>query len=355
MKTKTCLNFLLALGGLLFSLQSMATCTTSNQYYSYATLRGVSFSAGADFPVSGLIYKQIISGLTGVNFNCTEGNANFVLSVSGGTPVPGMSNTYESGIPGVGVKITGLNGDVEPVTVTHDAPSGAISASNLSFAVIAVKTGPITAGTANGAILPQVKWDVVDNSGVKSRLAYSSWNSGGFILTTPSCTTPDYTYDLGQTVISNSITSSSWVSTPVILNGCSAFYGNSSDGNSYQSSRQSITEGQVVGLGFAQIGTTAKNIVTMTLTPQVTAIDPVNGILANTPAIENAEGVGVQIAQVSGTTYTPLNLTDSLLVNPDLNSSSNITFPLAARIIKTAEVVKPGKVITAVTYTITYQ
>lgn len=354
MKTKTCL-FFLALGGLLLSLQSMATCTTNNQYYSYATLRGVSISAGADFPVNGLIFKQVFSGIKGVDFNCTEGNANFVLTVSGGTPVPGMSDTYESGIPGVGIKITGLNGAVEPVTVTNNAASGTVSASSLSFAAIAVKTGPITAGAANGSILPRVLWDVVDNSGVKSRLAYSSWNSGGFVLTTPSCTTPDYTYDLGQTVISNGITSSSWVSTPVILNGCSAFYGNASDGNSYQTSRQSITEGQVVGLMFAESGTRAKNIVTMTLTPQITAIDPANGILANTSDSENAQGVGVQIAQVSGTTYTPLNLTNSLVVNPGLGSSSNITFPLAARIIKTAEIVKPGKVITAVTYTITYQ
>jgi hypothetical protein len=54
-------------------------------------------------------------------------------------------------------------------------------------------------------------------------------------------------------------------------------------------------------------------------------------------------------------TKTPLNLVNAVAVTPNQGNSANITFPLAARIIRTADVVNLGKVVTAATYTITDQ
>lgn len=348
------LHLLLALGGLLFSLHSMATCTVTNAYTGYATLRGANYSAGTEFPAGGTIYRQLVNGLRNVSYNCNNGNGRVTLSVVGGLPLNGTTDVYASGIPGVGVRFTGQNGSSLPVTLPNAVSSGTLTASNLGFLTLAVRTGPITAGVANGSLLPPVQWTVADNSGIPVVLMVTNWNSQGFVLNTPSCTTPDYSYNLGDVNISDSTTTGSWVSTPVILTGCGAFYGNVVDNASAQISSATATAGTFGN--FSENGTRAKNIVSMTLTPQITAIDPANGILANTPdGGIYARGVGVQVATVAGTTYTPLNLANPVVITPALGSSANITFPLAARIIKTADVVNPGKVVSAATYTITYQ
>lgn len=348
------INLLLLVSTLLLSLHSMAACTVTSAYTGFASLRGVNYSTGADFPAGGTIYRQLVNGNRSVSYNCTNGNARLTLSAVGGTPVPGMSDTWASGIAGVGMKLTALNGSALPVTVPAGSASGTVTGPNLGFFAIAVKTGPITAGTANGSLMPAVMWTVTDNSGIPVTVSSTSWNANGFTLTTPSCTTPDYTYDLGAVNINDTSTTSNWVSTPVILTGCGAFYGNVADNASYQSSQTTLTAGTFGN--FSETGTRAKNIVSMTLTPQFTAIDPVNGVLANSPnGGVYARGVGVQVATVAGTTYTPLNLANPVVIRPNLGSTANITFPLAARVIKTADVVNPGKIVTAATYTIIYQ
>ncbi|MGM8766080.1 fimbrial protein [Enterobacter asburiae] len=354
MKTNTCLNFLLALGGLLFSLHTQATCTVTNSYTGFATLRGVNYSAGAEFPAGGTIFRQLVNGFRSVSYSCNNGNAKTTLSIVGGTPLGGTTDTYESGIVGVGMKLTALNGSPLPVTVSSESASGTATTSDLGFYAIAVKIGPVTAGRANGALIPSLQWTVSDDSGVPVVLSLTNWNSGGFILTNPSCKTPDYTYDLGAVTITDSTITSNWVSTPVTLTGCGTFYGNVADNASYQNSIATNVAGTFGN--FAEVGARARNIVSMTLTPQYTAIDPSTGVLANNPdGGIYARGVGVQIATVAGTTYTPLNLANPVIIRPALGGSANITFPLAARIIKTADVVNPGKVVTAATYTITYQ
>ena len=354
MKSQYGINLLLALGLLLFSLHSLAVCSVTNAYTGYASLRGVNYSAGADFPSGGTLFRQRINGSRNVSFNCDNGNARLTLSIVSGAPLAGTTDTYASGIPGVGVKLTAASGSALPVTIPYSTATGTFTLSDLGFYVTAIKTGPITAGTANSSLLPPLQWTVTDDSGLPVTVALTNWNNSGFILTTPSCTTPDYTYDLGAVNISGSATVSNWVSTPVILTGCGAFYGNVADNASQQNSEATMVPGTFYIQ--SESGTRAKNIVSMTLTPQFTAIDPVNGILANTPnGGIYARGVGVQVATVAGTTYTPLNLANPVIIRPALGSAANITFPLAARVIKTADTVNPGKVVTAATYTITYQ
>lgn len=354
MKKRYVTHLLLALGTLLFSLYSQATCTVSNAYTGYATLRGIPFSAGADFAPGGTIFRQRTNGVQNVSFVCNNGNATIHLSVQGGVPIAGTTDTYASGIAGVGIKFTSLGGLALPYSLGQGRQDNNLTVSDLGFLAVAVKTGPVTAGTANGSLLPPLVWTVTDNSGIPVTLSTTRWNANGFAVNTPSCTTPDYTYDLGAVNITDDSPNSTWVNTPVILTGCAAFYGNAADNNSYQQTQATTTAGTFGG--FSEIGTRAKNIVSMTLSPQITAIDSANGILANTPGGGTyARGVGVQVATVSGSTYTPLNLASAVVITPAIGSTANITFPLAARIVKTDSVVSPGKVVTAATYTITYQ
>ncbi|MEH5143179.1 fimbrial protein [Enterobacter cloacae] len=337
---------------------SYATCTTTNQYITSGWLRGVPYSAGADFPTGGTLYRQLTPGWQNVNYSCTGSNPRLEFYVTGGTLVNGTNDTFSVGLQGIGIKFyRGLNDSGTAITSTGtqtiplSSASGTISANRLSFFMAAVKTGSITAGTANGSVLPTVKFDVTDDSGPSQRAGYTQWTSSGFIINTPTCTTPDFTYDLGSSLISNSATVSAWTTTAVTLTGCAVFNGNSADKLSYENVTQTaLGESNYT---ITRSGTSALNIITMTLNPQITPVDAANGVLANQSGGSYAQNVGVQLATQSGSVYTPLNLTAGIIVRPVYNST--VSFPLAARMIKTGDVVKPGLVSTSVTYTITYQ
>ncbi|MCK7430821.1 fimbrial protein [Enterobacter chengduensis] len=341
-----------------FFTSAWATCTTSNQYSGTSALRGVNYSAGPDMAVGSTIYRQVVPGYANVTYTCTGANPRLTFSLSGGTLIPGTTDTYSVGLAGLGVKIyAGSNESATqasssaPIVVPLASASGTVQGANLNFFLTVVKIGAITAGSAGSSALPQVKWDVTDDSGTPARFAYTNWANTSFTINVPTCTTPDFTFNLGSTLLSNSVTSSSWVNTPVTLTGCSTFYGNSSDRQSYQSVENGAngTWGNI-----SQSGTFAKNIVTMTLSPQITPTDSTLGILANQSGSGFAGGVGVQLATQSGSTYTPVNLANNIVFNPALGTSA-VSFPLAARMIKTGDVITPGAVSTSVTYTITYQ
>ncbi|MBB1202674.1 type 1 fimbrial protein [Enterobacteriaceae bacterium 89] len=352
---------LLLLPILLFSQLAHATCTTNYQYTGSTNLAAANYSAGPDTATGTTIYRQLVPGFYASSYNCSAANPRLVFSVVGGTLVSGSTNTYLSGIPGIGIRIyPGTNDSGTPisaggqVSVPLGSASGSATLAQISFFVTAVKIGPITAGMASSGQFPQVHWDVTDDSGTLSRLAYTNtWVANGFTVNTPTCTTPDFNFNLGSTVISNSITTSNWVNTVVTLTGCSAFYGNSSDFNSYQSIAQ-YSAAQTTPTAATQTGTFAKNSVTMVLSPIATPTNASQGILANQTGDGFASGVGVQMATQSGSTYTPINLANNIVFNPALGSSA-VSFPLAARMIKTADVITPGAVSASLTYTITYQ
>lgn len=351
--------WLIVVLGTVFPALAYADCSVTNQYITSTSLRGVTYSAGPELPTGSTIYRQLSPGWQAVNYTCTGTNPRILFSISEGTLLSGSTDTYSVGLQGIGIKVyRGQNdsGTAMTSTTVQTIPlstgTGTISASDLSFFISAIKTGTITAGTANGSTIPTMKFDIIDDSGNSQRLAYTSYNSNGFVINTPSCTTPDFTFDLGSALISNSSTASTWVSTAVTLTNCPVFYGNSSDKLSYENvSQVALYQSNYV---ISRAGTLAKNIITMTLNPQMTPVDTTNGILANKSGSSYAQNVGVQLATQSGTVYTPLNLTTGIIVRPTLNSSS-VSFPLAARMIKTGDVVKPGLVSSSVTYTITYQ
>lgn len=345
-------NLLIATGGLLFASYGFAVCSTGGQQYTVqVALQAATFSAGEDFPVGTNIRVQQVRGLTSVPTSCTNSGAHSRMSLSGGTLYPGQSNIYQTGISGLGVRFRNpFENKYYPFNTSWlgtYGPSGW-----LTFTIELVKMGTITAGTINTSFFPQVRIDAVDADNRPARVAWHTI-TGSFTLQTPTCTTPNFNWDLGTTnttQLKNQGDASTWVDTPVTLTGCSAFLGNNSNGSYTQYNTQGSNSGSV-----SQSGSIAPNKLTMTLTPNTSAVDVANGIVAldNT---STASGFGVQVASKQSGTYIAQNLSGSIVVEPAVgDNSGTISFPLGARIIRTSGTVVSGSVSTSLTYTINYQ
>lgn len=351
MTTRHCVTLLTFMSSLLFSLQSMATCTTVNQYTVQVPLQAVTFSAGEDFPVGSNIRVQRVTGYGTVTLNCTKGGMYSQMSLSGGTLYPGQTNIYQTGINGLGVR---FRNPYENKYYPFNTGATAFYGVNgwLGFSIELVKMGPITAGTVNTALFPQVRIDAGDADNTPVRVAWHTI-TGGFTLQTPACTTPNFSWDLGTAsaiVLKNQGDATSWVDTPVTLTGCGNFLGNDSNGSYTQYTIQSYNGGSV-----SQSGSVAPNTLTMTLTPNTTAINAVNGIVA-LDRTSTASGFGVQVASKQSGTYVPQDLSGSIVVKPAVgDSSGTVSFPLGARLIRTDSAVQPGNISTSLTYTINYQ
>lgn len=348
------INLLLLVSTLLFSLHSMASCTTVNQYTVQVPLRTPTLSAGAEFPVGSVIMRQRVTGATTVTLTC-GGSAypSPVFNLTGGTLYAGQSNIYQTGISGLGVRFrqvydnryypyTGNQGN----SIIYFAPNG-----YLSFDIELVKMGPVTAGTINSALFPRVEVNGTDTS----QTVRVAWHTitGSAVIQTPSCTTPNFNWSLGTTsttVLKSPGDASAWVDTPVTLTGCSTFFGNNINGSYTQYSISGFNSGTTT-----QPGNIAPNQLTMTLTPNTSAVDSANGIVAldNTAT---ASGFGVQVASKQSGTYIAQNLSGSIVVAPAVgDNSGTVSFPLGARIIRTSNTVQGGSVSTSLTYTINYQ
>lgn len=352
--TKYCLNLLMTLGGLLFSLHCIAACSTVNQYTAQVPLRSPTLSAGAEFPVGSVIMRQRITGFTTVTLTCAGAaysTPNFNLT--GGTLYAGQSNIYQTGVSGLGVRFRQVYDNryypytgAPTNTILYFAPDG-----YLSFDIEFVKMGAITAGTVNSSLFPRIEVNGTDTA----QTVRVAWHTitGNAVIQAPTCTTPNFTWDLGTTnttVLKSQGDASAWVDTPVRLTGCSAFLGNNSNSSYTQYSISGLNTGNV-----SQSGSIAPNKLTMTLTPNTSAIDSVNGIVAldNT---STASGFGVQVASKQSGTYVAQNLSGSIVVTPAVGDrSGSVSFPLGARIIRTNSTIQGGKISTSLTYTINYQ
>ncbi|HDB9939199.1 TPA: type 1 fimbrial protein [Escherichia coli] len=345
-------NLLILMSALLFSVHSMAICTTANQYTVQVPLQEATFSVGEDFPVGSNIRVQRVQGFNTVTVHCTKPMAAVKMSLFGGSLYPGSKDIYQTGIKGLGVRFYNpFENKYYPFKTSYLL--GEVNPGGwLDFAIELVKVGPITAGAVNTSLFPQVRIEAVDADNNPTRVAWHTI-TGSFMLQTPTCTTPNFNWDLGitnTTQLKNQWDASAWVDTPVTLTGCSAFWGNNSN--------KSYTQYNITGYNSgdaSQSGSIAPNKLTMRLTSNTSVIDSANGILAldNT---STASGFGVQVASKQSGIYIAQNLSDSIVVAPVVgNRSGTVIFPLGARIIRTSNTAKGGSVSASLTYTINYQ
>lgn len=348
-------GFLLMLSGLAAGQQARASCTVNAPYQGQVPLQTTALSAGAEFPTGSVIMRQRVIGLRDIVGSC-NGNvsvfANFNLT--GGTLYPGQTNVYQTGIAGLGVRFRQVyENRLFPFTSSRRY-SGQITfnpAAYLSFDMELVKLGTMTAGTVSTALFPQIVVNVTDNT--YTGLVALHTITGTAVIQEASCTTPDFTWDLGRTnttVLKSKGDASAWVDTPVTLTGCSVFRGNNSDGGYTQYSITGTSSGTIM-----QPSAVAANVVTMTLSPNTSVIDSANGIVGLDSA-SSAYGYGIQLASKQSGNYVPQNMTGSLVVTPVAgDSSGTVSFPLGARITRTSDSVRSGSISASLVYTINYQ
>ncbi|MDQ4429053.1 hypothetical protein PKO51_06690 [Yokenella regensburgei] len=347
------LRLLLAVCVLCVAGQALAVCSTANRQYSVQIpLQAATYSAGEDFPVGSNVRVQLVRGFNNVPVTCTNGGAYSRMSLSGGALYPGQSNIYQTGINGLGVRFKNpYENKYYPFNTTW---LGEYAVDGwLAFNIELIKMGPMTAGSINTALFPQVRIDAMDADNNPTRVAYHTI-TGSFTLQVPTCTTPNFTWDLGTTdttVLKKQGDATSWQDTPVTLTGCSAFLGNNSNGSYTSYGITGFNTGAVSEGG----GGLAPNKLTMTLRPNTTAIDANNGIVA-LDSTATASGVSVQVGLKQSGTYVTQSLSTGMVVTPVVGDrSGTVRFPLGARMIRTSDTVQGGKISTSLTYIINYE
>jgi len=349
---KPCLKIIALLWGLIVSIQSYAACDPQDKYTAPVTLQGGTFSAGGEMAVGTIIRMQRINGYRDINTPCV-GLPYMTYTTTGGTLYSGQTYIYQTGVSGIGVRFKNTQSGIYHGTANRGGPwVGTIPSSRFSVDVEFVKMGAISAGQVNTLLFPTVTVVTNDSSGGVPAATYN-FSGGSFIVQTPTCITPNYTYNLGTYRVdyfSSTNPTSPWVDTPAILTNCPTFYGNNSNG-----SYSNYTIKDLNGGGQAtNSGTIAPNVLNMSLTPNTAIIDAANGIIS-TDSSSSAQGIAVQLGNKQSGTYVVQNLNNAMSVTTTSGGATTVTFPLAARMTKTNTPVKAGNISTSLVYTISYQ
>lgn len=333
-------------------MSSYAACRPDNPYSATVSLTAGDFSAGAEMGAGSLIRMQRVNGFKNNYIPCS-GTPGLTYLATGGIPYSGLANTYQTGVDGLGVRFKNTATGIYFGSGNVSGFSGTVLAPRFSVDVEFVKVGPLSAGSVSTAGFPVISIVASDPSGGTPVATYS-FVGGTFRVTTPTCTTPNYTFNIGSPVVTDFSAgnpASPWVDTVVTLTNCPVFYGNNSNG--------SFASYTITGTGLTgqstQSGALAPNVVQMKLTPNTTVIDTANGIISLDSA-SDAVGVAVQIGNKQSGSYIPQNLSNPVSVNTTPGATTTtVSFPLGARMIKTDVPVRAGNVSTSVTYTISYQ
>lgn len=314
-------------------------------------LSGV-ISVSADMPTGTLLYEGAYEKFGSVEIGCTSaGQFYYQARSTSALADSGVRYNrwivYNTSYPGVGVAFS--QGPVNIMTPSASCVStyGCKAIFTISpHRIFLIKTGEISPGRINGSILP-VSTAHFGQSGAMVeyfRIGYS----GGITITTPTCTTPDLSVDLGSWHINqlkgkNSATD--WKNASINMKSCGRFYG------------LVATHSQAQGGSIAYQPATVPNTWTLKLTPQSGVINTAGGIMAITPGEKSARGIGIQLGYGS-TSTAGSNLADFTTAktgNMPQDGTATVTIPIAARYIQTEDTVTPGKADGKVTFTISYK
>lgn len=385
MKTKKVMKGLLAL--LLFwagaSHAATFTCQESSTWPPQAnvfTLNGV-ISVGDDIPVGSVIYRaRLWAAAMGVRCTTPDESGvgidiytparveviNAPTSVVAGVTAPTKGEkVYETNIPGIGVSIT-AEGIMPYVWATAKFKLKAVnsidSTSTATFSRLdlkLIKTGPVSPGTVNAINFPQLQITFttptapVGSTFTGFPIPYSTVSYNGTIqIVKSTCRTEvaDKVVDLGSHEVNDikntSGRATTWTDASLRLIGCQFSPGFYSDIN------YGIYH---VGTNNVGQGTPDANTVRLSLSTSTSIIDPLNGIIALTPASDSATGVGIQIGVKEGSDITPFNFnTNEVIFTPSSPDAQSLDIPIFARYAATSDVITPGKANGAVVYTLNY-
>ncbi|HHS9647390.1 TPA: fimbrial protein [Klebsiella oxytoca] len=275
---------------------------------------------------SGKIYN---TGVDGVGFIVKPlGSGSTVTYEDTAAPVQGLFNWNST-------TMTGIHGSILP---------------QMAYALI--KTGPISYGTIDGALLPSivVNLAVEDLDVVLYRINFS----GSITINKPTCrsTEANKLIQLGswhKPDFANVGDASDWVDSSLIMICDDAFWGGSGGSNSLQ--LQNEDSFNIIRTTFTTAST--ENIWAVRLTSSTGLIDATQGIIAlDTSNGDNATGVGIQISS-SADAAGVVDLTTGWGGTIALGSST-FRIPIFARYIRTGDIT-PGSANGKVIYTVDYQ
>lgn len=343
-----------------------------------APLITANISVGADVPVGTVIHRQNVNGTIDnrsvVSCNRQGGPIFYIdqyLNLTN-TPalVPGWTGVYagalyQTSVPGIGVAITnndgyGIGTAVSTTPYLKFTTEVAPPISSFTFyygnrvVLNFVKTGPISAGVINAASFPTVLLTTrtavpITGDAAPPNTPYRINFSGSMSVVVNTCRTPDVLVPMGKYEIGKYFTgrgsTTPWVSMPIALQDCPPFYGaysNAASAPTYWTS------------GEQNAGTVVRNAISIALRPTYGAINGTTGIirLDNDPNV--ATGIGIQLAQGSDASATPLNLAQMFRYDQQSSSVTSFTVPFQARYIQTEDRVTPGPANSKATFTVSY-
>ncbi|MFM0065628.1 fimbrial protein [Paraburkholderia aspalathi] len=312
-------------------------------------------TVGRDVPVGTMLYTQRMSSAQ-LKVNCT-GVSTVIQQIYTltSTPLPlatwnqspHAGKVYQTGVPGIGAVIYDPANDF-PYTGTANNCGNSCNWTTGTVTYLGlVKIGPVSPGVISGSSLPsaQIAWNGGGNALILGQISFT----GSIQIVSQTCTTPDVTVDLGKHTVQsfgNGTTSTPWKSFDIALQGCPAFYGASG----------SVTTSDS-GSGFTSSSSTVANQLGFSLAPATSIIDPTNAIIAlspGTPSKPAASGIGIQIANGSGTPVSFNTVMPSGIV-PQPTNLGSYSIPLQARYTTTGGPVTAGQADSSVTFTINYQ
>jgi len=262
---------------------------------------------------------------------------------------------YQTGVPGIGVKFVYGNsqGDFRAKVIencigtTCNYPSSGWDADSR---VVFIKTADVvTAGTIEGNKLPTALYSLGQNDSMLG--VYKVSLSGSLQITSPTCNitaaSKSMTVNMGKhkiTAFTGKGATTEWKNASIQLANCGRFYGNAPSG--------------YIGSAFDgntfTLYPTINNYLSITLTPLNGSEDAAKGIMKIADHPLKATGVGIQLS-TSESTSGLVNLASPTIQTLPKDGSQEITVPLYARYIQTADSVIAGKANGLLEYVITYQ
>ena len=117
--------------------------------------------------------------------SCDAGNIQTTAEITGGKLVPGYPNTYETGIPGIGIQFrAAVPGVANTQVAPFDMTTTSTAIANFNSGVTLVVTGPVQSGTVNGSALPTMTWRATQGS---ARTSYVLRINGTLTVTGQTC------------------------------------------------------------------------------------------------------------------------------------------------------------------------
>ena len=343
------------------------------------TIQGADITAGADVPVGSPIYSGLVSseadpgalsGMICQETNRREYTIQLYSKLIGGMGEIG-DGIYETGLPGVGIIFYNnvYNGDTDTplsnkdkrlqttINFTRNSQCPNIAycrlGSQLAFGFLLIKTGNISAGSINGAMLPKISITATSpNAGAvvpPGEISSVTFN-GSLNIKAGSCKTPgNYDVELGSYNIKDIAESKSspWVDASIILTDCPSFTGMVDTNSDY-------SLWLYPNQGPSHTASNSPNFLEVTLSPLTSTGIASEGTFLIDKNNKSASGVDIQLYKGTTDNATPVALQQPYNINI-VNNGSSIKVPLIARYLRNGDALSPGKATGKVVYLINYK